>query len=91
MPQSRFPRNVFVYDCNFAEPASVLVAGFFQFGQTTADEFYFYLEVCFQEPQASQFRLMDVNGVLMPRDHTIVATGSYYVVSPSKSPSLLRR
>jgi hypothetical protein len=84
MPQSQFPRNVFVYDANFPKGTNpALVAGFFQFGLTTGGEFYFCLEFCFQEPQASNFRLMGVDGVILPRDATIVPIGNYYVVSLS--------
>ena len=85
MPQSQFPRNVFVHDANVPQNTNaVLVAGFCQFGQTTGDGFYFCLEFCFQEPVASGFRLMGTDGVILPRDLTIVPIGSYYVVTPSE-------
>lgn len=87
MPQSQHPRNVFVYDANVPHlTPPILVAGFSQFGHTTSEEFYFCLEICFQTPQAQQFRLMNGNGVILSRnDVAIVPIGAYYVVSPSKT------
>jgi hypothetical protein len=80
MPQSTVPRNVYVYDSSQAD-SPVLVAGFFQFGQTTGEEFYFNLELYFVQPQRSTFRLLSANGLVLPRDGTIVGTGVYYVIS----------
>jgi hypothetical protein len=80
MPQSTIPRNVYVYD-NFQAHNPVLVAGFFQFGLTTGEEFYFNLELCFVQPQRATFRLSNANGLVLPRDGTIVGTGVYYVIS----------
>ena len=46
MPLSGLPRNVFVYDANVPDGMEhTLVAGIFQFGQTTGAEFYFCLEI----------------------------------------------
>ena len=82
MPQSQFPRNVFVYDANLPKGANPdLVAGFRQFGLTTGGEFYFCLEFCFHEPRAANFRLMGEDGIILPRDASIVPIGNYYVVS----------
>jgi hypothetical protein len=82
MPQNNIPRNVYVYDSNVPQGApSVLVAGFWQFGRTTDGEFYFNLEFCFVQPPPSNFRLMDSNGIILPRDGSIVPIGVYYVVS----------
>jgi hypothetical protein len=84
MPQSQFPRNVFVYDANVPQGTNpVLVAGRNQFGLTDGSEFYFSLELCFQQPQASTFRLMDTDGTILARDGTIVPIGNYYVVTAS--------
>jgi hypothetical protein len=82
MPQSNLPRNVYVYDSNVSQDATpILLAGFFQFGHTTGAEFYSNLEICFQQPQPFNFRLIDTNGVILPRDGSITAIGNYYVVS----------
>jgi hypothetical protein len=93
MPQSQHPRNVFVYDANVTPlTPPILVAGFSQFGHTTSEEFYFCLEMCFQTPQARQFRLTNANGVILSRNEAaIVPIGTYYVVSPSTKPSLAVR
>lgn len=86
MPLSPFPRNVFVYDDNVPEGTSpILVAGFNQYGSTSAGEFYFCLEFCFQHPQPSKFRLIHENNVILPRDATIVPVGRYSVISACDS------
>ena len=56
-----------------------MVAGLWQFGRTTSEEFYFNLGICFEQPL--NFRLIDSNRIVLPRDETIVATGVYYVIS----------
>jgi hypothetical protein len=128
MPQSYFPRNVWVYDASRAVSASIattgvvtaypcrvtvtaatpvptltvpmpvptptvpmpvpigtpppqLVAGFYQFGYTTGEEFYFCLGMCFLSPPAGRFRLLDAAGRLLGRDASVVQLGAYYVVS----------
>ena len=82
MPQSNLPRNVYVYDNNvFEGNPPILVAGFFQFGRTIAQEFYANLEICFREPYPTQFRLIDTNGMTVARDESVVAIGNYFVVS----------
>jgi hypothetical protein len=83
MPQSPYPRDTFVYDANVptGNPPR-LVAGFMQLGQTTGEEFYFFLEFCFSQPQPRQYRLMKPDGSILPRDGNIVAVGFYYVVTP---------
>ena len=82
MPQSGLPRNVLVYD-NSGD-VRVLVAGFMQLGLTTTTEFYLCLEICFQQPAASNFRLCDADGTVLRRDNAglIVPLGEYYVISP---------
>jgi hypothetical protein len=82
MPQSALPRNVQVYDAS-DQDNSVLVAGLMQLGRTTTAEFYFCLEICFQQPAAYNFRLCDENGVILSRTNaaTIVPITNYYVVS----------
>ena len=82
MPQSGLPRNVNVYDnCDNASP--LLVAGLQQFGLTTSADFYFCLEICFQQPTTSNFRLWAADGTILSRENaaTIVPTGDYYVIS----------
>ena len=87
MPQSNLPRNVFVYDNNVSVGNSaILVAGYFQFGRTTNGEFYDNLEICFREPRQSEFRLLNNNGIILPRDENIVPIGNYFVVSASCLP-----
>ena len=82
MPQSGLPRNVHVYDDS--GDVRVLVAGFMQLGQTTTAEFCLCLEICFQQPAASNFRLCDADGTVLRRDNAglIVPLGEYYVISP---------
>jgi len=83
MPQSSYPCNTWVYDANV--PPGIqprLVAGFMQLGQTTAEEFYYYLEFCFARPPPRHYRLMFSDGMIVPRDANIVAAGIYYVVTP---------
>jgi hypothetical protein len=82
MPQSSLPRNVEVYDASdSANP--ILVAGLMQLGQTTTAEFYFCLEICFQQPTASNFRLCAADGTILSRASpwTIVPICNYFVIS----------
>ena len=89
MPQNQVPRNIFVYDANVAQGTPpILVAGFWQFGPTTAEEFYFNLEFCFQQPPPANFRLLHATGTVLSRDGTIVATGNYFVISLRASQSM---
>jgi hypothetical protein len=82
MPQAGLARNVFVYDGNVPQGSQpVLVGGMYQFGLTTGVEFYFCLELCFQLPTPSSFRLMATDGGILPRDATPVRIGTYTVVS----------
>jgi len=83
MPQSPYQRNTFVYDANVPQGVqSPLVAGFMQLGQTTGEEFYFYLEFCFAQPRPGHFRLLSSTGSILPRDGTVVAPGNYTVITP---------
>lgn len=83
MPQSSYPRNTWVYDANVpAGNQPRLVAGFMQLGQTTAEEFYFCLEFCVAQPCPQQYRLMNSDGTIVPRDGNVVVAGVYYVVTP---------
>ena len=83
MPQNVLPRNVHVYD-NSGD-ARVLVAGFMQLGLTTTAELYRCLEICFQHPAASNFRICHADGTVLSRhnDGLIVPLGEYYVISLS--------
>ena len=83
MPQNVLPRNVHIYD-NSGD-ARVLVAGFMQLGLTTTQEFYRCLEICFQQPPASNFRICHADGTVLSRDNAglIVPLGEYYVISLS--------
>ena len=86
MPQSPYPRNTYVYDANVPQGLQpILVAGFMQLGHTTGEEFYFYLEICFAQPLPGQFRLLDSNGNVLPRDSTVVPLGAYAVIVPGCS------
>jgi hypothetical protein len=82
MPQSSWPRNISVYDASDVDN-SVLVAGLMQLGHTTTAEFYFCLEICFQQPTASNFQLCTHEGTILPRasPQTIVPITNYYVIS----------
>ena len=86
MPQINLPRNVNVYD-NFGQ-APVLVAGFMQLGHTTTEEFYASLEICFQQPTASNFRLCIADGTVLSRADAaaLVPLGDYYVISTGMEP-----
>jgi len=81
MPLINLPRNIEVYD-NSGQP-SVLVAGFMQLGHTTTREFYDCLEICFQQPAPSNFRVCLGNGTVLSRanDAILVPLGDYYVIS----------
>lgn len=81
MPQINLPRNVWVYDNSGQAP--VLVAGSMQLGHTTTAEFYACLEICFQHPPASNFRLCDANGTVLSHSDAAnsVPVGTYYVIS----------
>jgi hypothetical protein len=82
MPRSGLSRNVTVHDANVPTDAeSILVGGMIQLGHTTGAEFYSCLEFCFQEPQPFTFQLLSTDGILLPRDSTLVRIGSYTVVS----------
>jgi hypothetical protein len=90
MPQSGRPRNVYVYDANLPPGTPyIIVAGFWQYGNTTASEFYFNLQLCFQQPPPGQFRLMNQAGVVLARNETIVAEGNYFVLSPGSRTPLI--
>jgi hypothetical protein len=85
MPQAGLARNVFVYDANVPLGVPpILVAGMYQFGPTTGGEFFFCLELCFQLPRRSNFRLMAADGLILPRDAAPVPLGTYTVVSISE-------
>ena len=87
MPQSGLTHNVFVYDANVPEDTeAILVGGMLQFGHTTGAEFYFCVEVCSREREPSTFQLLATDAILLPRDGTLVRTGSYTVVSTGISP-----
>lgn len=89
MPQSGLPRNVFVYDANVPDGMEhTLVAGMFQFGQTTGAEFYYCLEIVFLVPQPSSFRLMAADGIILQRNGVPVRTGTYTVVTSSMAINL---
>jgi hypothetical protein len=65
-------RNVFVYDGRVMlldDP--ILVAGMEQLGHTTAEDFYCYLEMCFEVPRPGQFLLKLDEMVVLPRDDAI--------------------
>src|SRR5277367_3052836 len=86
MPESRLPRNVFVYDAHVPDGIEpILVGGMYQFGPTTGAEFYFCLEFCFRFPRPSNFRLMAANSTILLRDAIPVPMGTYTVVSISIS------
>jgi len=75
-------RNVFVYDGRVMlldDP--ILVAGMEQLGHTTAEDFYCYLEMCFEVPRPGQFLLKLDEMVVLPRDDAILPKGSYTVAS----------
>jgi hypothetical protein len=83
MPLCTLERNVWVYDDHGEEP--VLVAGFYQFGSTTANTFYYCLEICFEDPPPSGFHIAqghEGEWTVLPRDDTIVPLGEWIVVSP---------
>jgi len=84
MPQSGYPRNVQIYS-RVQQDAPELVAGFMQFGRTTAAELYSCLEICFARPRPGDFRLCADDGNILSRqvpDH-IVPINDLYVVSLS--------
>jgi len=60
-----------------------LVAGLMQLGHTTVSELYACLEICFQQPQAGQFRLCDTNGAILSREarDLVVPVADYFVIS----------
>src|SRR5947207_1197071 len=91
MPQSGFPRNVYVYDNSDDSRERIVVAGFMQLGRTTTAEFYACLEICFQMPRPNEFRLCDGNETVLDRNNAalIVPVGEYYVISLSKISSWL--
>jgi hypothetical protein len=59
------------------------VAGFQQLGHTTTGVFYFGLEICFQQPAPSSFRLWATDGTILSRDSpaALVPQGDYYVIT----------
>jgi hypothetical protein len=82
MPQSQYPRNLFVYDANVPSGTdSILVGGGMQLGSTTAQEFYSWLQFCFSDPSYGHFRLMGQDGAILPQDAALVQPGNYLVVS----------
>jgi len=74
-------RNVFVYDASGPQ-APTLVAGCRQFGGTTNAELYFCLGMCFQRPRAGEFRLVLLDGTILPNDSNTLPVGDYYVATP---------
>jgi hypothetical protein len=80
------PRNVFVFDNTGTSP--VLVAGCRQFGNMTNNEFYSCLAICFRQPIAHQFRVVDTSNNIVPYDDNVLQQENYYVIAASPSRSI---
>jgi len=85
MPQSGNPRNIHVYTRTQQGSDPVLVAGLLQLGRSTVSELYACLEICFEQPAAGDFRLIDSNGVILSRTtpNVVVPIMDYSVISLS--------
>jgi hypothetical protein len=86
MPVATFSaRNVWIYE----GPTGQCIAGFRQRGTTSNRETYFYMSICFTDPETDTYSLVDVENRRLEKTDEVTPPGHYWVASLGSSTCIL--